>query len=139
MPTVNKTTVAQLMFGVAQLVDAVFDPGEVASLTSLSQAVNLDRLSPVSRAQLLDAVDKIRYGDIDSAERLHENWLKDREADGWVYGERLDRVTKTSPLLKPWDELTNNERIKSVASYQIAAWLAASDEIEYDLSAEEAA
>jgi hypothetical protein len=42
----------------------------------------------------------------------HENWLKDKEADGWVYGEVKDPEAKTHPCMVPYDELPPEQRIK---------------------------
>lgn len=38
-------------------------------------------------------------------EQSHENWMKVKEADGWVYGEVKDVVLKTHSCMKPYNEL----------------------------------
>lgn len=35
----------------------------------------------------------------------HENWLKDKVADGWTFGEVKDPEKKIHPCLVPYDEL----------------------------------
>jgi len=41
------------------------------------------------------------------AEHEHERWMRERFADGWVYGEQKDLDCKISPYLVPYDELTD--------------------------------
>jgi hypothetical protein len=43
---------------------------------------------------------------------MHENWTKDKVADGWVYGEVKDAAAKTHPCLVPYDQLPANQRFK---------------------------
>lgn len=42
----------------------------------------------------------------------HENWLKFKLADGWVYGPVKDFEKKTHPCLLPYDQLPEAQRIK---------------------------
>lgn len=43
---------------------------------------------------------------------LHNNWSKDKIADGWVYGEVKDPVAKTHPCLVPFDQLPADQQFK---------------------------
>ena len=36
---------------------------------------------------------------------MHNNWRKDKFADGWVYGDVKDAENKTHPCLVPFEEL----------------------------------
>ncbi|ENU86132.1 RyR domain-containing protein [Acinetobacter sp. CIP 102129] len=45
-------------------------------------------------------------------EQSHEEWLKDKEANGWVYGEVKDLANKTHPNILPYAELTPEQRAK---------------------------
>jgi len=45
-------------------------------------------------------------------EHSHENWLRDKEADGWVYGEAKDPKAKTHPCMVPYDKLPPEQRAK---------------------------
>jgi hypothetical protein len=45
-------------------------------------------------------------------ERSHENWLAEKEADGWTYGEEKDVNAKTHPCYRPYWELPADQRIK---------------------------
>lgn len=42
----------------------------------------------------------------------HANWLKDKEADGWVYGETKDPEAKTHPCMVPYEKLPQEQRLK---------------------------
>lgn len=45
-------------------------------------------------------------------QRSHENWLAEKEADGWTYGVEKDVNAKTHPCFVPYWELPVNQRIK---------------------------
>ena len=42
----------------------------------------------------------------------HENWLKEKLADGWVYGEVKDVDAKTHPCCVPYDQLPPAQQAK---------------------------
>lgn len=42
----------------------------------------------------------------------HENWLKFKRADGWIYGLNKDPLIKTHPCLRPYNELPKEQRVK---------------------------
>jgi len=45
-------------------------------------------------------------------EDSHNNWMKDKIAEGWVYGEIKDPVKKTHPCLIPYRQLPRDQRVK---------------------------
>lgn len=45
-------------------------------------------------------------------EQSHENWMKVRAADGWVYGEIKDEAAKTHPCMVPYADLPAPQRLK---------------------------
>lgn len=45
-------------------------------------------------------------------EQSHESWLKQKEADGWVYGEEKDIENKVHPCMRPYDELPPEQKAK---------------------------
>lgn len=45
-------------------------------------------------------------------EENHNSWLKQKEADGWVYGETKDENLKTHPCMVPFNELPLEQQIK---------------------------
>lgn len=47
-----------------------------------------------------------------TAEENHENWMRYRQAEGWVYGPVKDPEAKTHPDLVPYGDLSEIERAK---------------------------
>lgn len=45
----------------------------------------------------------------------HENWLADREANGWVWGEIKNEQAKTHPCMVPFEELPPEQQAKDIA------------------------
>lgn len=45
-------------------------------------------------------------------EEMHANWMAQKAAEGWVYGEVKDEVAGTHPCMKPYDELPVEQRAK---------------------------
>lgn len=43
---------------------------------------------------------------------MHESWMKEKIADGWVYGEVKDAEAKTHPCMLPYDQLPKEQRVK---------------------------
>jgi|GEM_PF-630525 len=46
------------------------------------------------------------------ASSSHDNWMAQKDADGWVYGETKDPEAKTHPCMVPFDELPEDQQIK---------------------------
>ena len=44
------------------------------------------------------------------AENAHDNWAKQRLADGWTYGSQRDDAAKTHPDLVPYSDLPESEK-----------------------------
>lgn len=45
-------------------------------------------------------------------EDMHNNWMKFKKEDGWVYGTVKDTVQKTHPSLVPYSHLPDREKFK---------------------------
>ena len=45
-------------------------------------------------------------------ENSHESWLKEKEADGWKFGEVKNPETKEHPCFVPYDQLPKNQQSK---------------------------
>lgn len=50
-----------------------------------------------------------------TAEQDHENWLANKRAAGWRWGPVKDEAARTHPLLVPYGELPEGERLKNKA------------------------
>lgn len=44
----------------------------------------------------------------------HDNWMAEKVADGWVYGEVKDPEKKTHPCIVPFDQLPKEQQLKDV-------------------------
>jgi hypothetical protein len=42
----------------------------------------------------------------------HENWLKEKIADGWTYGKVKDPTNKKHPCMVPYNKLPRDQQIK---------------------------
>ena len=42
----------------------------------------------------------------------HENWLREKEADGWRYGETKNAELKIHPCMVPYEQLPFAQRVK---------------------------
>ena len=49
----------------------------------------------------------------------HNNWMKNKLKDGWIYGEKKDLQKKTHPCLVPYNELPFDEVIKDIIAQEI--------------------
>jgi len=47
-----------------------------------------------------------------SAKALHEEWVKKKEKEGWVYGKVKDAEAKTHPSMVPYGKLPKSEKMK---------------------------
>ena len=45
-------------------------------------------------------------------EASHENWLKQKQADGWVYGKEKNPELKTHPCFVPFNDLPPSQKAK---------------------------
>lgn len=45
-------------------------------------------------------------------EASHESWMKQKEAEGWVYGEVKDTQAKRHPCMVPFHELPSAQQLK---------------------------
>ena len=46
------------------------------------------------------------------ASASHDSWLRQKEAEGWVYGEVKDAEAKTHPCMVPFDKLPTEQQVK---------------------------
>ena len=49
----------------------------------------------------------------------HDNWLKEKEVNGWKYGEVKDPVKKEHPCFLPYDQLPVEQRVKDYLFKQV--------------------
>lgn len=56
-------------------------------------------------------------------EASHENWVKEKLADGWVYGDVKNPDLKTHPCLVPYKDLPAQQKSKDLIFREIARLL----------------
>lgn len=54
----------------------------------------------------------VMNGTVRSPRDSHEAWMKQKFADGWVYGPQKNVDEKTHPCLLPFEALPRNQRLK---------------------------
>jgi hypothetical protein len=84
-----------------------------ASIGDKSQ-VPWDRAPANIRQSAIDGVVHILNNPSGTPEDSHNNWLKFKEQDGWVYGEVKDLEKKTHPCCVPYSELPQEQRVKDI-------------------------
>lgn len=47
-------------------------------------------------------------------ESMHKSWMREKEEQGWVYGETKNAETKTHPCMVPYSELPEEQRTKDL-------------------------
>lgn len=82
------------------------------------QALGDDSQSPWDEAprwQRQSAIDGVKFhlANPDAGpEASHENWLRDKVADGWKYGLTKNPETKEHPCMVPFDQLPREQQAK---------------------------
>ena len=65
----------------------------------------------------------LRHPDV-TPEDMHSNWMAEKIADGWVYGEVKDVDAKTHPSIVPFDQLPEWQQKRDVLFLAIVRALA---------------
>lgn len=66
---------------------------------------------------------RFHYQNETTPQASHENWLKEKVADGWVYGEVKDPEKKTHPCIVPYEELPQAQQTKDYLFKTICDYL----------------
>lgn len=69
-----------------------------------------DDLDPETRLSAIEGVAHVRNGV--SPEESHAHWCAFKERHGWVWGPVKSDVFKQHPLLVPYDELPDEQKVK---------------------------
>ncbi|WP_080730797.1 RyR domain-containing protein [Rhodococcoides fascians] len=84
----------------------------------LQIALGEDNISPewnhAPRWQTDSAIDGIRHAVVNqpTPAQSHENWLRFKLADGWIYGPEKNELEKTHPCMVPYDQLPAGQKAK---------------------------
>jgi len=83
-----------------------------------------DQAAEWQRASAIKGAEYVLANPEAPASAQHEAWLKDKLADGWVYGEVKDPEKKTHPCCVPYEELPVEQQKKDALFKAIVAALA---------------
>lgn len=106
----------------SKLYDNIEKIWNVAKICHEANRAYCEGIGDNSQVSWGDAPEEIRQSAIDGVkfhmanditpEQSHENWLKFKEAEGWVYGEVKDMQKKTHPCMIPYSELPELQKQK---------------------------
>lgn len=71
-----------------------------------------DKLRKKDRQSTYDSVRFILENPAADPKQQHDQWMAQKQAKGWTYGQARSDRSKTHPMLKPYDELPEFERRK---------------------------
>ena len=57
-----------------------------------------------------------------TSEDMHENWMKEKRKDGWVYGTTKEPGLKTHPCMVPYEELPKEQQFKDTLFRSIVSF-----------------
>ena len=75
------------------------------------------------RDSAMNGVEAIIHGTVERPEQSHENWLREKENDGWVYGKLKNPEQKTHPCMVPFDQLSLEQQMKDHLFFAIVMTL----------------
>jgi len=70
---------------------------------------------------ILNSVKQILDGKINSPDESHNNFIKVKEEQGWVYSEKYSIENKTNPRLVPFENLSSKDRMKEILFFTIVS------------------
>lgn len=74
--------------------------------------VGWDDAEDWQRESAINGVDNIANGEITTPQQSHENWLKEKQEDGWVWAAEKNPEAKEHPCFMPFDELPAQQQFK---------------------------
>jgi hypothetical protein len=84
---------------------------QIAAMQDYNEEINDDQLESLMNGVMFQLVNP----DVTS-EESHENWIRSKYAQGWVYGPVKDFDKKTHPDIVPYDDLPEIEKLKDLSS-----------------------
>lgn len=64
------------------------------------------------KKSVIDGVRNLIKNPTFTAQQSHENWLRHKTADGWIYGDKKSEKYKTHPCLVRYELLPEDQKIK---------------------------
>ena len=79
--------------------------------------------APWQTNSAIDGVRAIEKGVVTRPEQSHENWLKHKEEEGWLYGPEKDVANKFHPCMVPFKELSHEQQMKDFLFFSVVVTL----------------
>ena len=73
------------------------------------------------QAIVVDSIEKILSGEVNSPQEAHDNFVEKKMSFGWTYGEEYSNTNKTNPRICEWDELDGVGRMKEELFFAVAS------------------
>lgn len=77
-----------------------------------SKTLSWDDSSEDVQQSAIDGVQAVINDPTITPAKSHDNWMKYKASQGWVYGEVKDEEAKTHPCMVPYQDLPEDERLK---------------------------
>jgi hypothetical protein len=73
---------------------------------------------------MINAIELFKRNPDITPEKMHENWMKYKLANGWIYGLAKDESQKMHPNLIPWKDLSDVEKKKDIMHLEAQKFIA---------------
>ena len=70
------------------------------------------KVDETHKAVVINSVEKIITGTVNTVEDSHDNFIKMKHSQGWVFGEEYNIDKLTNPRMVHFSRLTDHQRIK---------------------------
>lgn len=80
-----------------------------------------DEKATEHHAVVINSIERILSGEVESPEDAHENFVRLKEDFGWEYGPEYSTKNKTNPRLCDWEELPQVERMKEELFFAVVS------------------
>ena len=79
----------------------------------------IDYSSAGAAAEIKRDVEDVGLREIamEAAKLNHNSWLTEMSNQGWSYGQRFDQRSKRTPMLMPWDQLSNKYQLQELRRF----------------------
>lgn len=64
------------------------------------------------KSSAVDGVRHLQENPLVTPRELHENWMRDKQEDGWAYGDYKDPDRKKHPCMIPYQDLPQDDKVK---------------------------
>lgn len=121
--TAPRVTEEQIKSRISEQAGGAFTPADVARIAHEANRALCDALGDTSQEPWIDAPHWQKSSAVDGVlyhlrvpdagpEASHENWMAQKDRDGWTWGPKKDPEAKTHPCMVPFDKLPPEQQAK---------------------------